>query len=561
VSEPRDELSRRLGTLSDPLALLRGLFEHSPVPYAIFHTDGRVVVVNPAYVAMFGRAPPPDYDLFADEIAAALGLTTLFRRAFAGETVRTQPFWYDPADLVHVDVKDARRVAIQCTLFPVFDPQGAATHVAIAYQDVTGDLTAREQAEQRQREAEAAQQRSEFLAEASALLTTSLDVNETLRQVASLAVPRIADWCTITTLDERGEFRRIVVVHKDPAKRPLADAYLAGFPPNQHKERALLAVLQSAQGMLLSVVDDETLARSAQNEEHLRIVRGLGCTACIMVPILVEGSAVGVVSLMRSAPGDCYGIADLSLAQDLAGRAAVSLRTARLMQELHDAVRTRDDFISVAGHELKTPLAALTMHVQSLLRRLPEGDEGERVRARLLKASVAGDRLEALIHQLLDVSRVRTGRMQLDLEQVDLVPLVREVVERHADAATNVGSTIEVVGDDAVVGRWDPLRLEQIVTNLLGNALKYGRGAPITISITKKGKDAVLRVSDHGIGIDPAQQGRIFERFERAVASRQYGGFGLGLWITREIVVASGGSISVESVPGTGATFTVRLPL
>jgi signal transduction histidine kinase len=170
------------------------------------------------------------------------------------------------------------------------------------------------------------------------------------------------------------------------------------------------------------------------------------------------------------------------------------------------------------------------------------------------------ERLARLIQNLLDVSRVSAGRLELTLEDVDLRDVVREVVERAHDEIAAAGSTVLVEAPRPSIGRWDRLRLDQIVTNLLSNAIKYGGGKPIEVRVDDLPSSARLTVRDHGIGIAEEQQVRIFQRFERAVSSENYSGFGLGLWIVKRISDALGGTVGVASRPGEGAAFTVELP-
>jgi PAS domain S-box-containing protein len=230
-------------------------------------------------------------------------------------------------------------------------------------------------------------------------------------------------------------------------------------------------------------------------------------------------------------------------------------------QRLSDALRVREDFLAIAGHELKTPLAALLMHVQGLERAAQKDESASRWKERLSKASAAGFRLEKLIDDMLDVTRITAGRLRLQPEPTDLDVLVREVVERFAEQAARTQSPISLWAEARVSGLWDRLRLDQVITNLVSNALKYGKGKPVEIEVREEMGRALVRVRDHGIGIDPDQQRKIFQRFERVVAPREYGGFGLGLWISRQIVEASGGQIEVESTLGDGATFTLSLPV
>jgi PAS domain S-box-containing protein len=231
---------------------------------------------------------------------------------------------------------------------------------------------------------------------------------------------------------------------------------------------------------------------------------------------------------------------------------------AKRLREAQLALQLRDEFLATAGHELRTPLSALLMQIQSLARSTRVEDT--RLKERLEKAAAAGGRLEKLISQILDVSRINAGRLALDRERMRLDVVVRDVADRFADLAAESQCAV-TLRLDPVEGIWDRVRLEQVITNLISNAIKYGKGKPVEIETRGDGSWAELRVLDHGIGIAPEDQKRIFERFERARGTREYGGFGLGLWISRSIVQAGGGEISVESVPGEGSAFTVKLPL
>ena len=229
-------------------------------------------------------------------------------------------------------------------------------------------------------------------------------------------------------------------------------------------------------------------------------------------------------------------------------------------EQLAEALRLREQFLGIASHELKTPLTALLLQIQGL-HRLMAADPSLKCHAsRLERAAAAALRLDRLIHELLEVSRIAAGRLQLEPERFDLGRLVEEVVDRFSDIAPRNEAPISVRTDDGIRGSWDRFRIDQVVTNLLSNALKYGAGHPVEVVAQRQDGHAVIMVRDHGIGIPKDQQQRIFGRFERTAQVRSYGGFGLGLWIAHEIVVLSGGTIEVESDVGQGACFTVRLP-
>jgi signal transduction histidine kinase len=234
-----------------------------------------------------------------------------------------------------------------------------------------------------------------------------------------------------------------------------------------------------------------------------------------------------------------------------------------LVVSLQEAIEARDEFLSVASHELKTPLTALQLLVEGLLRAGARGSLqlSPALGEKLVAIGRQGRRLSLLVNDLLDVSRIRAGRMDLKLEPVDLAQVAREAAERFGPEAAQGGCELRVSDEGPVVGPWDRLRLEQVAGNLLSNAIKYGAGRPVELRVRRDGRWGLLSVADRGIGVALQEQERIFDRFERAVPARHFGGLGLGLWIAREIVTRLGGSIWVESQPDQGATFTVRLPL
>ncbi len=298
----------------------------------------------------------------------------------------------------------------------------------------------------------------------------------------------------------------------------------------------------------------------------------------LTLPLVLSRRRVfGVLTVKCRSPVDDVDVAFLSSVANLlalaldayyARRQEVALRkTAEALAlgeeaartEAQEAVRARDALISIASHELKTPLGALSMQLELLLRQLA-GRDDERVTNKLDAARRQIGRMTRLIDNLLDVSRISAGRLDLELEDVDLSAAVREIVERSADELRSSGCPLTLKASTPAVGRWDRLRLDQITTNLLSNAMKYGKGKPIEVTVESDERSTRLSVKDHGIGISPEDQKRIFERFERAGDKRAFVGLGLGLWIVRQIVEAMGGRVGVLSREGEGSTFTVDLP-
>ncbi|APR81086.1 Signal transduction histidine kinase CheA [Minicystis rosea] len=264
------------------------------------------------------------------------------------------------------------------------------------------------------------------------------------------------------------------------------------------------------------------------------------------------------------ASGAPYALCGIST--DITHRVEAERERMALLHEAQEALRVRDEFLSIASHELKTPLTPLRLQMQLLQRRLAGPELAENEKLQSLRKLVATsdhnlDRLTKLVEQLLDVSRISAGKLALQPEDVDLSALVREVSESFREELVRTRCALTLDAGVPVTGSWDRFRVEQVVVNLLTNAMKYGAAKPISIRVWRAGDLARLSVLDHGIGIAKDAQERIFGRFERATSTRSFGGLGLGLYITRQIVEAHGGRILVSSDPGHGATFTVELPL
>jgi len=258
--------------------------------------------------------------------------------------------------------------------------------------------------------------------------------------------------------------------------------------------------------------------------------------------------ANAILTAIRDPTGELRGFA--KVVRDLTERRKADDERLRLIQA-QESVRLRDEFLSIAAHELRTPLTALLLQLQSLEKATSfrEGAAAPALRS--------ARRLAGLVEMLLDVSRIATGRLDLAKEEVDLVQLARDAIDRYSDEAKRVGSPISLEAPGAVRGRWDPLRLEQVFANLIGNALKYAAGTKVTIRIAASGGEVKVDVADQGPGIAAEDAARIFGRFERAAPARHFGGLGLGLYIARQVVEAHGGSIGVHETPGGGATFSV----
>jgi PAS domain S-box-containing protein len=249
----------------------------------------------------------------------------------------------------------------------------------------------------------------------------------------------------------------------------------------------------------------------------------------------------------------------LSIIRDITDRKRLDAERDQLLRTTQAALATRDEFLAVASHELRTPVAIADLQLQHALRSLERDDPRARVVDIVERARSQIHRLDALVGRLLDASRIGAG-IDVEYADADLADIVRDAVERIR-ARTDLAGTELLVHVPAILGRWDPLRLEQVLTNLLTNAVKYGEGRPVSIDARADGANVLLDVRDRGIGMDADVVDRIFEKFERAVPSAHYGGLGLGLYIAKQIVTAHGGTIAVTSAPRVGTTFHLTLPL
>jgi signal transduction histidine kinase len=237
----------------------------------------------------------------------------------------------------------------------------------------------------------------------------------------------------------------------------------------------------------------------------------------------------------------------------------LELRVVERTAQLRQALAARDEFIMVASHELKTPLTSLGFHLELLA-----GELGDKLPPaslqRVLRLSRLMSRLTALVRTLLDVSSITDGKLKLELRQCDLAEVVRRAVMDLEDDLLGKGCTLSLAIEGPIWGQWDPVRIEQILINLLSNAMKYAAGHPVAVVLRSDGESAQLIVEDEGPGIAAGDLARIFEKYERASSAYNYGGLGLGLFVTRQLIEAIGGEIHAHSTLGSGTRFTVLLP-
>jgi signal transduction histidine kinase/DNA-binding response OmpR family regulator len=392
-----------------------------------------------------------------------------------------------------------------------------------------------------------------FLDRAGATLASSLELEVTFDQVARLAVPALADWCAVSASPDATGGKQVDAVahandgHVEAARQlassPALDRLSAAGRPQIVPQAALREALAACGPLPAEVAP----------------------AAMMVVPLLARGRPVGTMRLFRTGGQAAYREPDRILAEELGRRAAQAIDNAILYRASREAIRIRDEFLSIASHELRTPLTPLSLQADALADIVGKHISDDRMRAqiqrRLATLGRQVERMTRLVENLLDVSRLRSGRLELELEDCDLSDLAKDITARFEEDLSRAGRHIQCVADGTLQGRWDRARLDQVLTNLIANAVRYGGEKPISVKLHRTPEHAKITVSDQGVGIPEQDLDRIFESFERGENSRSHGGLGLGLFIARRIVEAHGGNIAVSSRVGEGADFTVTLPL
>jgi PAS domain S-box-containing protein len=412
-------------------------------------------------------------------------------------------------------------------------------------------------------EAEEARRRFSFLAEASNVLTDSLDYEVTLKSVARLAVPALADHCVIDLTDENGAIRRVEVACADPSRTKLARKLKKYTPDLNNPEAPATKAMRTGKLVFYPEISDAILITAARDDEHLRILRALGSTSLAVAPLVARGRTLGAMIFALAESRRHYETADLWLIEEVAARAALAVDNARLYEEAQEANRTKDEFLATVSHELRTPLTSMLVWSRMLTAgRLDKATSGQGLKS--LVSSIKS--LSQLVEDLLDISRISTGKLRISTHPVELVPIIEAAIDvvRPAAEANRIEITTELdFGVAPILG--DPDRVQQVLWNLLSNAIKFSEaGGDIRVKLEDAISHAKITVSDKGQGIKPEFLPHVFDRFRQADGSdvRKHGGLGLGLALVREIVEMLGGTVEVESSgAGLGSTFAVKLPL
>jgi signal transduction histidine kinase len=400
----------------------------------------------------------------------------------------------------------------------------------------------------------------QLLSDVTTTLASSLTDTTSSAAIVNLVVPRLADLCVLFEVFPDGSARRTASAHVDPAK---AEELRRLHPLPVNDDHPVYPTIRTGKVVLNPTFSEELLQKFANDEEGLKRIKSLIPRSQIFVPLIVKQRTIGALVFgIENAKRPPFNEADLVLAQEIAGRIALALDNSRLYQEAQAAVQVRDTFLSIAAHELKTPLTALLGQAQVLQRRVKEEGGLTPRNQRTLNVIVEQSlRLSRMIAALLDIRRIEHGQLTIEQVPLDLAALSRRVIDEiqptlsyHEVVYTN-DQPVMIVGDE--------LRLEQVLYNLISNAAKYSaHQTTIMVEVQQQGTEAELRVRDEGMGIPEASIPHLFDRYYRVPHTQHHiSGMGIGLYVVKEIISLHGGAIHVESVVGEGSCFTVRLPL
>jgi len=400
-----------------------------------------------------------------------------------------------------------------------------------------------------------------FLADASAALAEIDHPESTLKRIAQLAVPHFADWSEVTVAEANGETRRLVATHWDPERARFAEELERRFPSGESS--ASRKVIREGGSIFAPEVSDEMLREAARGPEHLSMLRRLRLRSFICVPMRINARIRGSIAFATAESDRTYTEFDLKTAEELARRAAIALENAELVQALKDGDRRKDEFLAVLAHELRNPLAPVRNAIE-ILRATPAPTPQLQWTQDVIDRQVR--QLSRLVDDLLDVSRITSGKIELRRECIELADAVRLALESSRPLIERGGHELTVrLPEEPVRLEADLARLAQVVSNLLNNAAKYTRpGGHIWVTAERIGPSAVIRVRDNGIGIKPSMLTHIFEMFTQLPGSgvHSQGGLGIGLTLVRRLVEMHGGSVEAHSEGiGRGSEFVVTLPL
>jgi PAS domain S-box-containing protein len=445
---------------------------------------------------------------------------------------------------------DGSQIQIRVSSAPVKDLEGNIAAAVLVASDIT-TITRSERIK-------------EFLSGLSSILMKTLDYEETIHQIAISSVPELADGCIIDIIEE-GKIKRLVTKHSSPELELLLQELQQKFSPTLDSPQPAAGVIRSGVPELFKILDQKIIRERTLSNEHAELIFRIGAKSHISVPIKIRGNVIGSISLLITSDRDNFDETDLATAVEVGRLASICIENSKLYRSSQDAIKQRDEFISIASHELKTPITSLKIQLQ-LADRLASSSESGFIEASYVKklttiSNKQINRITLLVEDMLDISRISSGKLALNLTKTDVSQFVTEVLLRFESQLDALKIDFESHIEENIIAECDSFRIEQVLINLLTNAIRYGDNKPIKAILSKHRNTVRFQIIDQGPGIASKDLERIFERFERAISADNISGLGLGLFISRQIMEQHHGSLTVESTVGQGSIFTFQFPV
>jgi PAS domain S-box-containing protein len=531
----KKERDKLLSQLKYERNMLEAILQQLPAGIMVADAEGKITLTNERFQKMQSQNPK----IFrADNSEYQPGELPIYRSLTGAIILEEEQRLLFP---------NGTTATLSASSAPIQDSEGRIAAAAV----ITSDITDKKREEEIQR----------FLDEVKSILLSTLDYDKITENVAISSIPFLADGC-ILDLIEGDEIKRIVTKHKDPHVENLMRKLLK-YPPTTSSNQPTAKVIKEGKPLFILLADQNLVNAHTINEEHASLVESIGIRSYIAVPLKIRGRTIGAINFMITTDRPLFDERDLSTAMDLGHHAALVIEKAKLYRDAQSAIKLRDDFISIASHELKTPLTALILQIEVLMTIMESvsTEESETVMRVLNSTNRQLDRLTRLVEDMLDISRIASGKMKISRKKVDIVEVTREVLDRFKEQLALQQTTLQFSSPQFITINCDPYRIEQVITNLMTNAIRYGEKSPIQVSIHQEKDIILIKVADQGRGISKGDHERIFNRFERAVDADDIIGLGLGLYINKQIVEEHGGKIYVESELNHGATFILELPM
>ena len=545
--QANDELATARDASERAEAYTRGILESIGDPFVVHDAEWRFRYVNPAAAALFARSGNGGAEGMLGRVVWE-AYPDLVGTAIEREMRRAGD---EHVPVTFTEFHAASGVWSEMRCYPM--PGGG---LATLWKDVT--------------EQKRAEEARHYLVRATEILAGSLDRDETVRQLAQLLVPRLADWCSVHLLDDDGSLRQVAVAHVEPAKAAWAVELNERYPADPASRTGAHEVVRTGQPQLLADIPDALLVAAAVDAEHLRILREIGFASALIVPLIARGQVIGAMSLVSTESGRRYGTSELALAQEVATRAALAIDNAALYgaalharAEAEAANRAKSDFLATMSHELRTPLNAIGGYSQ-LIEMGVHGPVTEEQLEALRRVQRSQQHLLALINDVLNFAKLEAGRVTYEIRPVPVQGLLAGLEALVAPQLAVKSLRFDCRECDATLAvAADADKVQQILLNLLSNAIKFTPpDGEIRVEAIREGASVRFAVSDTGVGMPADRLESVFEPFVQLGRGAAIGrdGTGLGLSISRDLARAMGGDLSAVSTLGAGSTFMLTLP-